>query len=237
MIPTSTRECFKQNHRATQGCHGDEGVSYKGAATAANKGVLTPQPCKPKTSEWIGGKSNVKLEGKPALMTDDHIFCMQGAGMIEVKDSGQQAVIPTTGDLLGTLSTGADFLPDLAGASQIAGLTAGSVGVVADTVDAVQRAANEGANVNRQVNTGIVTTVIGATGLVAGAKAGVALGTLVGPGIGTVGGAVVGGAVGLVGSLIKEPLADGLTNSIENRIAQPQVEREERGSSSQNFKK
>jgi len=59
------------------------------AATAAAMGALTPMPCTPMCSIWIGGKTDVLLDGMPALMKGDKAVCPLGAGMIEVKDSGQ----------------------------------------------------------------------------------------------------------------------------------------------------
>ena len=59
------------------------------AATAAASGVLTPQPCTPACSAWIGGKTLVLVGSKPSLLKGDKAVCPLGAGMIEVKDSGQ----------------------------------------------------------------------------------------------------------------------------------------------------
>ena len=59
------------------------------AATAANKGALTPMPCTPTCSIWIGGKTDLLIDGMPALMKGDKAVCPLGASMIEVKDSGQ----------------------------------------------------------------------------------------------------------------------------------------------------
>ena len=59
------------------------------AATAAAQGVLTPQPCTPACSIWIGGKTLVLVDNKPSLLKGDKTVCPLGAGMIEVKDSGQ----------------------------------------------------------------------------------------------------------------------------------------------------
>ncbi|MCL1976066.1 MAG: DNA/RNA non-specific endonuclease [Firmicutes bacterium] len=59
------------------------------AATSANRGTLTPMPCTPACSIWIGGKTDLLLDGMPMLMVGDIAVCPLGAGMIEVKDSGQ----------------------------------------------------------------------------------------------------------------------------------------------------
>ena len=59
------------------------------AATAAAMGALQKMPCTPVCTMWIGGQTNVLVDGMPALMKGDKIMCTLGAGMIEVKDSGQ----------------------------------------------------------------------------------------------------------------------------------------------------
>ena len=59
------------------------------AATAAAQGKLQPMPCTPTCSIWIGGKTNDLVGGMPALMKGDKAVCPLGAGMIEVKKSGQ----------------------------------------------------------------------------------------------------------------------------------------------------
>lgn len=59
-------------------------------ATAANKGRLTPQPCKPlTTSPWMRGKSDVTVEGIPCLLNVSTLRC-QWCGVIRVSDDGQQ---------------------------------------------------------------------------------------------------------------------------------------------------
>jgi len=50
---------------------------------------LTPMPCVPACAMWLGGKTDVLVGGMPALMTGDKAVCPLGAGMIEVKQSGQ----------------------------------------------------------------------------------------------------------------------------------------------------
>jgi len=56
------------------------------SATSANFGALTPMPCIPNTSvTWSPGKANLYVEGKPALLNDDKLFCMYG-GIIEVME-------------------------------------------------------------------------------------------------------------------------------------------------------
>lgn len=59
------------------------------SATAAAMGVLTQMPCTPVCAMWMGGKPDVLVQGLPALMKGDKTVCSLGAGMIEVKDSGQ----------------------------------------------------------------------------------------------------------------------------------------------------
>ena len=59
------------------------------SATAANRGTLTPMPCTPTCSVWIGGKPDLLIQNIPALMKGDKAVCPLGAGMIEVKESGQ----------------------------------------------------------------------------------------------------------------------------------------------------
>ena len=59
------------------------------SATAAACGTLTPMPCTPACSIWIGGKTDLLIDGMPALMKGDKALCPLGAAMIEVADSGQ----------------------------------------------------------------------------------------------------------------------------------------------------
>ena len=59
------------------------------AATSAACGTLTPMPCTPACSIWIGGKTDLLIDGMPALMKGDKAVCPLGASMIEVKESGQ----------------------------------------------------------------------------------------------------------------------------------------------------
>ena len=59
------------------------------AATSANRGTLTPMPCTPACSMWIGGKTDILLDGMPMLMVGDITPCPLGVGKIEVMDSGQ----------------------------------------------------------------------------------------------------------------------------------------------------
>lgn len=61
-----------------------------GSATAANKGVLTPMPCVPGTmTEWINGKSDYLVKGKPALLKSSYCRCQWG-GIITITDDGQR---------------------------------------------------------------------------------------------------------------------------------------------------
>ena len=60
-----------------------------GAATAANKGRLTPMPCIPgTTTEWINGKDDYIIKGKPALVKSSYCRCQWG-GIITITDDGQ----------------------------------------------------------------------------------------------------------------------------------------------------
>lgn len=60
-----------------------------GSATAANQGVLTPMPCVPGTmSEWLQGKSDYIIKGKPALLKSSYCKCQWG-GIITITDDGQ----------------------------------------------------------------------------------------------------------------------------------------------------
>lgn len=65
-----------------------------GAATAANQGALTPMPCVPGTiSDWINGKEDFMIKGKPALLKSSYCKCQWG-GVITIADDGQK----NTGD-------------------------------------------------------------------------------------------------------------------------------------------
>ena len=65
-----------------------------GAATAANKGKLTPMPCIPGTvSEWINGKNDYLIKGKPALLSSSYCRCQWG-GIITIEDDGQENTGP-----------------------------------------------------------------------------------------------------------------------------------------------
>lgn len=60
-----------------------------GSATAANHGVLTPMPCVPGTiSEWINGKNDYLIKGKPALLKSSYCRCQWG-GIITITTDGQ----------------------------------------------------------------------------------------------------------------------------------------------------
>lgn len=60
-----------------------------GSATAANHGHLTPMPCVPgTTTEWINGKNDYIVKGKPALLKSSFCRCQWG-GIITITDDGQ----------------------------------------------------------------------------------------------------------------------------------------------------
>ena len=66
-------------------------VSYPstGTATAAAHGKLTPMPCVPGTvTEWINGKDDYIIKGKPALLKSAYCKCQWG-GIITIIDDGQ----------------------------------------------------------------------------------------------------------------------------------------------------
>ena len=48
-----------------------------------------PKPCTPACSMWMGGKTDVLLDGLPALLDCDKLFCAAGGGVITIKDNGQ----------------------------------------------------------------------------------------------------------------------------------------------------
>lgn len=60
-----------------------------GSATAANHGTLTPMPCVPGTvSEWLNGKNDYLVKGKPALLKSSICRCQYG-GVITIVSDGQ----------------------------------------------------------------------------------------------------------------------------------------------------
>jgi hypothetical protein len=62
------------------------------AATAANKGVLTPQPCMPVIpAPWAPGSPTVLIGGKPALNNTCKLNCTWG-GVITIINAGQVTV-------------------------------------------------------------------------------------------------------------------------------------------------
>lgn len=60
-----------------------------GSATAANHGTLTPMPCVPGTiSDWLQGKNDYIIKGKPALLKSSYCKCQWG-GIITITNDGQ----------------------------------------------------------------------------------------------------------------------------------------------------
>lgn len=60
-----------------------------GAATAANKGKLTPMPCIPGTdNNWLNGKEDYIIKGYAALLKSSYCKCKWG-GIITITDDGQ----------------------------------------------------------------------------------------------------------------------------------------------------
>lgn len=65
------------------------GYPATAAATAANKGKLTPMPCVPGTvSDWVNGKNDYIIKGKPALLKSSFCKCQWG-GIITITNDGQ----------------------------------------------------------------------------------------------------------------------------------------------------
>lgn len=63
------------------------------AATAANKGVLTPMPCVPATtSPWSPGSSKVLIANQPALNNSSKCMCSLG-GSISITFAGQTQMV------------------------------------------------------------------------------------------------------------------------------------------------
>lgn len=59
------------------------------AATAANKGKLSPQPCIPATvTPWVPGSPTILFRSMPALNDKSILSCMWG-GIVRVDDAGQ----------------------------------------------------------------------------------------------------------------------------------------------------
>ena len=48
-----------------------------------------PKPCTPACVMWIGGKTDVLIQGLPALLNSDKLVCAAGGGLISITDSGQ----------------------------------------------------------------------------------------------------------------------------------------------------
>ncbi|UFJ38943.1 DUF4280 domain-containing protein [Brevibacillus humidisoli] len=62
------------------------------SATAANKGVLTPQPCVPVTvAPWAPGAPTVLIANVPALNNSSKLMCNWG-GMIQITNPGQTTI-------------------------------------------------------------------------------------------------------------------------------------------------
>lgn len=64
------------------------------AATAANRGILTPQPCVlVAAGTWIPTKPTVLVGGKPVLTNDAKLICGKGMGSISVISPGQATIM------------------------------------------------------------------------------------------------------------------------------------------------
>lgn len=57
------------------------------AATAAALGVLTPMPCVPATSVWVGGAVQTLIGGVPALTLGAQCVCAYG-GIVQIMNPG-----------------------------------------------------------------------------------------------------------------------------------------------------
>ena len=57
------------------------------AATAAALGVLTPMPCVPATTAWVGGAVTTMIGGKPAVTLGAQCICAY-AGVIQIVNPG-----------------------------------------------------------------------------------------------------------------------------------------------------
>lgn len=65
------------------------GFPATAAATAANRGSLTPMPCMHNTPFlWMGGKNDYIVKGNPALLKSSTCQCMWG-GIISFTDDEQ----------------------------------------------------------------------------------------------------------------------------------------------------
>jgi len=62
------------------------------AATAAALGVLTPMPCVPATTPWVGGSTSVLVGGRPALVQGATCQCAFG-GTIQVVVPGTTSTL------------------------------------------------------------------------------------------------------------------------------------------------
>ena len=49
-----------------------------------------PKPCTPACAMWLSGKTDVLIQGLPALLNSDKVVCMAGGGLISITDSGQK---------------------------------------------------------------------------------------------------------------------------------------------------
>lgn len=68
-------------------CH-TVGFPATGAATATNHGSLTPMPCVPGTiSEWMRGKDDLLIKGKPALLSSSFCRCQWGGIVTIINDA------------------------------------------------------------------------------------------------------------------------------------------------------
>jgi hypothetical protein len=55
----------------------------------ACKVTSPPKPCTPACVMWIGGKTDVLVQGLPALLDNAKAICPAGGGIISISDSGQ----------------------------------------------------------------------------------------------------------------------------------------------------
>lgn len=50
---------------------------------------MTHMPCVPACAMWLNGKTNVLVQGLPALLDKSIAICPVGAGVLKIKDDGQ----------------------------------------------------------------------------------------------------------------------------------------------------
>ena len=59
------------------------------APFGACKITSPPKPCTPACAKWISGKTDLLVDGEPALLNTDMNVCTAGGGIVTIKESGQ----------------------------------------------------------------------------------------------------------------------------------------------------